>query len=266
MKVVLFCGGLGMRLRDQPENVPKPMVPIGYRPIMWHLMKYYAHWGHRDFVLCLGYRSDVIKNFFLNYEEAVSNDLVIHDGGTRRELVTSDIRDWTIALIETGLNTNIGQRLLAVRKYVQDEEIFLANYTDGLSDLPLPEMVDAFRRSDAVAAFVRVRPNLSYHFVETDAAGRVTGMHDIARSGIRVNGGFFVFRQAIFDYLREGEDLVEQPFARLIAEGRLLGWDYGGFWLPMDTAKDRARYDELWQSGKPPWVIWRPNGHDGPRA
>ena len=266
MKVVLFCGGLGMRLRDQPENVPKPMVPIGYRPIMWHLMKYYAHFGHRDFVLCLGYRADTIKNFFLNYEEAVSNDLVLHDGGARRELVTSDIKDWTIALIETGLNTNIGQRLLAVRKYVAGEEMFLANYTDGLSDLPLPEMIEAFRQSDALAAFVRVRPNLSYHFVETDGAGRVTGMHDIARSGIRVNGGFFIFRQGIFDYLREGEDLVDAPFQRLIDDGRLLGWDYDGFWLPMDTAKDRARYDELWQSGKPPWVLWRPNGHRGAKG
>lgn len=264
MKVVLFCGGLGMRLRDQSENVPKPMVPIGYRPIVWHLMKFYAHWGHHDFVLCLGYRADAIKNFFLNYDEAVSNDLVLHEGGARRELVTSDIRDWSIALIETGLNTSIGQRLRAVRQYVAGEEMFLANYADGLSDLPLPDMVEAFRRTDAVAAFVRVRPNLSYHFVETDATGRVTGMHDIAEAGIRVNGGFFIFRQAIFDYLEEGDDLVEAPFQRLIAEGRLMGWDYDGFWLPMDTAKDRARYDDLWQTGKPPWVLWGPNGGHHP--
>ncbi|HJS48646.1 MAG TPA: sugar phosphate nucleotidyltransferase [Gemmatimonadales bacterium] len=263
MKVVLFCGGLGMRLRDQPENVPKPMVPIGYRPILWHLMKYYAHFGHHDFVLCLGYRADIIKNFFLAYEEAVSNDLVLHEGGARRELISSDIRDWSIALIETGLNSNIGQRLLAVRKYVAGEELFLANYADGLSDLPLGEMVEKFRRSGAVGAFLSVKPNLSYHFVETDGDGRVTGLRDMAKAGMRINGGFFVFRREIFDYLNEGEELVEEPFARLIAEGKLMAYSYDGFWLPMDTAKDRARYDELWGGGKPPWVLWRKNGERG---
>ena len=260
MKTVLFCGGLGMRLREQPENVPKPLVPIGYRPIIWHLMKYYAHYGHKDFILCLGYRADLIKHFFLNYEEAVSNDLIVTRGGKQRKLLSSDMDDWQVALIETGISTSIGQRLRAVRKQLAGEEMFLANYADGLSDLPLPAMVETFRRSDAVACFVSVAPNLSYHFVETDGNGRVKGMHDIAHSGIRVNGGYFIFRQAIFDYIREGEDLVEEPFQRLIADGKLLAYPYDGFWMPMDTAKDRARYDEFWASGRMPWRVWEPNG------
>jgi glucose-1-phosphate cytidylyltransferase len=264
MKVVLFCGGLGMRLRDYADNVPKPMVPLGYRPILWHLMKYYAHYGHRDFVLCLGYRGDLIKNYFLHYEEGLSNDFILSEGGRKRELLTSDIEDWRITFVETGLTSNIGSRLVAVKKHVADEEIFLANYSDGLTDLPLPEQIETFRRSGAIGCFLSVKPNLSYHFVSVDSAGRVQSFRDIAQSGLRVNGGFFVFRREIFDYIRPGEELVEQPFNRLVADQRLLAYEYDGFWLPMDTAKDKAKLDEFHASGKPPWCVWRNGaGHAG---
>lgn len=261
MKVVLFCGGLGMRLRDYAENVPKPMLPLGYRPILWHLMKYYAHYGHRDFVLALGYRGDLIKNYFLNYEEGISNDFVLSEGGRKRELLTSDIEDWRITFVETGLSSNIGQRLMRVKKYVQDEEIFLANYSDGLTDLPLPGQIEEFKKSGAVGAFLSVKPNLSYHFVASDEHGRVLGFRDIQQSGLRVNGGFFIFRREIFDYMKEGEELVEQPFSRLVAENKLMAMHYDGFWIPMDTAKDKAKLDELYAGGKPPWFVWKENGH-----
>ena len=138
MKVVLFCGGLGMRIRDA-ENLPKPMVQIGYRPILWHVMKYYAHFGHKDFILCLGYGADTIKNYFLNYNECVSNDFVLSGGGKRLDLISSDIHDWRITFVDTGIHSNIGQRLKAVERYLAGEESFLANYTDGLSDQPLPQ-------------------------------------------------------------------------------------------------------------------------------
>lgn len=256
MKVVLFCGGLGMRLRDYADNVPKPMVPLGYRPILWHLMKYYAHFGHRDFILCLGYRGDMIKNYFLNYEEGVSNDFVLLEGGRRRELFSSDIQDWRITFVETGLQSNIGQRLLAVRPHLQGESVFLANYADGLTDLPLPEQVEVFERSKAVASFLSVKPNLSYHFVTTDEHGIVT-FRDAAQSGLRVNGGFFVLREEIFDLMEDGDELVDRPFSRLAAQRRLLPFEYDGFWLPMDTAKDKQRLDELYASGKPPWSVWK---------
>jgi len=201
MKVVLFCGGLGMRLREYAENVPKPMVPLGYRPIIWHLMKYYAHFGHRDFILCLGHRGDTIKEYFLNYEETVSNDFVLSEGGRKRELLNSDIHDWKITFVETGLNTNIGERLWAVRKHLTGEEMFLANYADGLTDLPLPAQIDDLNERGKLASFLCVKPNLSYHFVSSQN-GIVTSFRDIAQSGLRVNGGFFVFRAGIFDYMR----------------------------------------------------------------
>ena len=258
MKVVLFCGGLGMRLRDYADNVPKPMVPIGYRPVLWHLMKYYAHWGHTDFILCLGYRGDIIKDYFLRYEECVSNDFVLTDGGRKRELLSSDIANWRITFVETGLNANIGERLMAVRKHLGNDEMFLANYADGLTDLHLPDQLEHFVQRDKVASFLCVRPNLSYHFVSTTSDGAVTSFRDIAQSGLRVNGGFFVFRSSIFDYMREGEELVLQPFRRLMRDNQLVAYDYDGFWLPMDTAKDKARLDELHGRGDPPWCVWKP--------
>src|SRR5258707_10848301 len=165
MKVVIFCGGYGMRLREYSEEVPKPMVPIGYRPVLWHLMKYYAHYGHKDFILCLGYRADAVKNYFLNYNECISNDFVLSGGGKSLELFNSDIHDWRITFADTGIDSNIGQRLKAVEKYLEGEEEFLANYSDGLTDLRLDEQIDHFHQQNKIASFLCVRPNLTYHTV-----------------------------------------------------------------------------------------------------
>ena len=203
MKVVLFCGGLGMRIRDN-ENVPKPMITIGYRPIVWHLMKYYAHFGFKDFILCLGYRADYIKNYFLTYNECVSNDFTLSEGGRRLELLKSDISDWRITFVDTGLNANIGMRLKAVEKHLAGEEYFLANYSDGLTDLPLADQLDHFFAQGKIASFLSVRPNLSFHIVKADERGRVTAIEDIAKTHLRINGGFFVFRREIFDYHARG--------------------------------------------------------------
>src|SRR2546423_7053842 len=149
MKVVLFCGGLGLRIRDA-EDIPKPMVQIGYRQILWHVMKYYAHFGHKDFILCLGYRADAVKNYFLNYNECVSNDFVLSGGGKKLELFNSDIQDWKITFADTGINANIGQRLKAVEQHLDGEEEFLANYSDGLTNLPLPQQLAHFRQQNKV--------------------------------------------------------------------------------------------------------------------
>ena len=138
MKVVLFCGGLGMRIRDAEENVPKPMVTIGSRPILWHVMKYYAHYGHKDFILCLGQRGHIIKDYFLNYSEWLSNDFVLSDGGKSVQLMSSDLDGWRIRFVDTGMTANIGQRLKAVEPLLADEPEFFANYSDGLTDLALP--------------------------------------------------------------------------------------------------------------------------------
>ena len=257
MKVVLFCGGLGMRLRDYAENVPKPIVPLGFRPILWHVMKYYAHYGHKDFILCLGYRGDAIKQFFLDYEECLSNDFILSEGGRKRELLQSDIEDWRITFVETGLKANIGERLMAVQPYVEDDDMFLANYADGLTDLPLDSHIELARRHGKVATFLAVKPTLSYHFVTSDDAGVVTSIKNMDQSGLRVNGGYFVFRRELFDYMREGEELVIEPFRRLIEASELVANPYNGFWMPLDTAKDKQQLDELHESGNPPWYVWK---------
>ena len=256
MKVVLFCGGQGTRLRDYSETIPKPMVTVGYRPILWHVMKYYAYHGHKDFVLCLGHKADVIKSFFLNYDEAISNDFVITKGGREVRLLNSDIEDWTITFVDTGISSNIGERLLAVREHVADEEMFLANYSDGLTDLPLSDNLDAFRRSDKVASLVAVRPKQSMYAVSISDGGEVAGIDPLTESDIWLNGGYFIFRQEIFDYLRPGEELALKPFRRLISEGRLMAYTYTGFWEAMDTFKDKQHLDDLHASGHRPWELW----------
>jgi glucose-1-phosphate cytidylyltransferase len=257
MKVVLFCGGMGMRLRDYSENVPKPMISIGYRPILWHIMKYYAHFGHKEFILCLGYRADTIKDYFLQYSECVSNDFTLLSGGKAVKLYNSDIHDWNITFVDTGVTSNIGQRLVAVQKYLEDDEIFLANYSDGLTDMSLPEFIDMFERSGKIASFLAVKPNLSYHAVTLGPEGVVTDIQAIANTDFRINGGYFVLRQEIFEHIHEGEELVVEPFQRLIARKQLLAYPYQGFFATMDTFKDKMQLDELYAKGRAPWEVWK---------
>ncbi len=256
MKVVLFCGGLGTRLREITGEIPKPMVKIGYRPILWHLMKYYAHFGHKDFVLCLGYRGDVIKQFFLNYEEWISNDFSMSEGGKTLSLENSDIGDWKISFVDTGLRSNIGQRLLAVQRHVKDEEIFLANYSDGLTDMHLPTMIERFQASGMVASFVAARPSQSFHTVTMEPDGLVTSIRSVQESSLLINSGFFAFRRSIFDYIRPGEELVLEPFARLIAERKLIAYQAERFWC-MDTFKEQQELTDLYNSGGAPWEVWK---------
>jgi glucose-1-phosphate cytidylyltransferase len=257
MKVVIFCGGLGMRLREAGDDIPKPMVPIGHRPILWHLMKYYAHYGHRDFILCLGYRADAIKKFFLNYEETSSNDFVLSNGGREIELMNRDISDWRITFADTGINANIGQRLFAVRNYLRGEETFLANYADGLTDMHLPSVIERFESAGKIANFVSVRPNLSFHAVSTRPDGGVREIRPVMETDLRVNGGFFLFRRQIFDYMRPGEELVQEPFGRLIEADQLLAHQHDGFTASMDTFKDKQHFDDLYAKGRAPWEVWR---------
>lgn len=256
MKVVLFCGGLGMRMREHSEAVPKPMVLIGYRPVLWHVMKYYAHYGHKDFILCLGYKADVIKNYFLEYNECLSNDFVLSRGGKALELLSSDIQDWNITFVDTGLTSNVGQRLKAVQKHLQGEEMFLANYTDGLSDVPLPEVIESFKQRGKIACFVSVRPRASFHLINADTTGVVKSIKHIGKSGARINGGFMVLRQEIFNYMRDGEELVEQPFQRLIGESKLMAYQHEGFWACMDTFKEKQDLEDVLGHGNAPWVVW----------
>jgi len=258
MKVVLFCGGRGTRLREYSGEVPKPMVPVGHRPILLHLMKYYAHFGHKEFILALGYKAEVIKDFFLNYEEAVSNDFVL-SGGKNVELMSSDIADWKITFVDTGLNADIGDRLAKVRPHLQGDDMFLANYADGLTDLDLDSYVEDFEESDAVVKFLSVRPALTYHRIES-TGGVVTDLVPIGQSDVWINGGFFVMRQEYFDFFKPGDDIVLGPLSRLAELGRLSTHRYEGFWAPMDTFKEKQRLDDLMAAGNPPWALWERAG------
>ena len=257
MKVVLFCGGLGLRIKEYSENIPKPMVPIGYRPILWHVMKYYAHFGHKDFILCLGHGADVVKNYFLNYSECVSNDFVLSEGGKKLDLVSTDIKDWRITFADTGASSNIAQRLLGAKKYLGNDEVFLANYSDGLTDLPLNLQLDEFIRKDKVASCVTVPLPSSYHTISSDSDGLATHVQAIAASSLRVNGGYFILKQRIFDYIRPGEELVNEPFQRLIKEQQLIAHRYDGFWACMDTFKDKQILEDMYAKGRAPWMLWK---------
>jgi glucose-1-phosphate cytidylyltransferase len=260
VKVVLFCGGLGLRMREESARLPKPMIPLGDRPILWHIMKYYSDFGFSDFVLCLGYKHEAIKEYFLNYSEALSNDFVLTDGGKRVELLSSDTHDWSITFVNTGLRSTIGERLKQVEPHLEGDEIFLATYGDGLTDAPLRDMIETLERSGKTALFLCVRPTYQFHVVSLDEGNGVREIHDVAAADLWINGGYFVFRREIFDHLRPGEDLVGDAFNRLIAEDKLLAYPYEGFWAPMDTLKDKQNLESLLEEGDPPWS--RPRGLD----
>lgn len=253
MKVILFCGGMGTRIREFTETIPKPMIPLGQRPILWHIMDYYASYGHRDFVLCLGYKANSIKEFFLNHNPQLYADLVVSSFGEKVEVLGQPTDDWRVTLIDTGVWRNIGSRLYAVRHHVQNEEIFCANYSDGLTDLNLDDMLAKFRASGKIGCFLAVRPMLTFHLADIDAQGQVRDFVSSERNEMWMNAGYFLFRPQIFDYMKDGEELVVEPFQRLIADNQLMAYRYDGFFRTMDTLRDRQVLEDLTEQGSPPW-------------
>ena len=267
MKVVLFCGGHGMRMRDGSSAAPKPMVMIGDRPLLWHVMRYYAHYGHTDFVLCLGYGARHIKDYFLHYEETATNDFVLTGAGRDVELLGSDLADWRITFVDTGLHSSIGERLRRVRPHLEGEDYFLANYADVLSDLPLPEVIDRFRASGAVASVTAVPPQSSFHVlaVRRPPAGhgdppgqRVPALGE--RRLLRLRAGHL--RRAV----RRARTWSTAPSSAWRSEGQLTAYTHRGFWVPADTVKERAQLEELYQSGARPWAVWEARPEPGPAS
>jgi glucose-1-phosphate cytidylyltransferase len=256
MKVVIFCGGKGLRLRDFSENIPKPMVPVGSRPIIWHTMKYFAHHGHKEFILALGHKSEFIKNFFLNYSEAMSNDFVLTNGGRTVKLLSSDIDDWTVTFVDTGIESNIGERLVKVRDYVSSDEYFMCSYADCLTDAPLDDMIDTLKRSKKTMSFVAVKPSSSFHALQYDPAGDLIGLKPADQLGLYINGGYWIMRREVFEFIRPGEEVVEEPMRRLIAAKQLAPYRYDGFWACMDTFKEKMMLDDMVNSGKAKWQVW----------
>lgn len=262
MKVVLFCGGYGMRMRDGQSDVPKPMITVGPRPLIWHVMRYYAHFGHKDFVLCLGYGAQHIKDYFLNYAETASNDFVLNAG--RVQLLGSDIQDWNITFVHTGLASPIGERLRRVRNHVENEEMFLANYADVLTDLPLNEMIDAFKASDAVGSLVAVPPQSAFHCVDVRDDDRIASIRTLQTMPLYENGGYFALRPEIFDFIPENGDLIADACMPLAEQGRMLAYRHHGFWQPADTVKERTALEASYQSGSSPWMLWDTTGEQNP--
>lgn len=256
MKVVLFCGGLGTRLREYSDTIPKPLVTIGPRPILWHLMRYYAYFGHTEFILCLGYRGDLIRSWFLEYDPRLSEDFVLGAGNTRLLKNCSDVADWDITFVDTGTESKIGERLWAVRNLLAGEDVFMANYSDQLANLPLNDYLKSFRESDAVASFAAVRPSMSFHLVQADQNNRVERLCNVHSTDIRINGGFFALRNSIFEHMKPGEELVEEPFQRLISKQALIAYPFDGFWKAMDTYKDKMEYDRMYAADRRPWMVW----------
>jgi glucose-1-phosphate cytidylyltransferase len=258
MKVVLFCGGYGMRMRDGVTDIPKPMTTVGPRPLIWHVMRYYAYYGHTDFVLCLGYGAEHIKQYFLDYAETTSNDFVLRGGEV--ELLSTDIRDWTITFVHTGLDSPIGERLRRVREHVEGEEMFLANYADVLTDLPLDDMIDTFKAGDAVGALAAVPPQSAFHCVEVAEDGRISSIRTLQQMPLWENGGYFALRPEIFEHLPENGDLIADACMPLAAQGRMLAYRHRGFWHPADTPKERTALEAMYRSGNCPWMPWMTGG------
>lgn len=216
-------------------------------------MQYYAQYGHSDFVLCLGYKANTVKDFFLNYRPQAYSDCVVSNFGSKVDLLGKADEDWRVTLIDTGIWRNIGQRLWAVRDQVRNEEMFLANYSDGLTDVDLDDMVAKFKASGKLACFLAVRPPLTYHLADIDSDGRVQSFKSSDRAEIWINGGYFLLRPEIFEYMSDGEELVLEPFQRLIDDDQLMAYKHTGFWRSMDTLKDRQILEDLIERGEMPW-------------
>jgi glucose-1-phosphate cytidylyltransferase len=254
VKAVILAGGLGTRLREETEYKPKPMVRIGSQPILWHIMKLYAHHGVKDFVICTGYRGEVIKDFFLNYE-AYLGDFTIELGGDNpRNLHTKSPEDWRVTVAETGAETMTGGRVKRVGPYLDDT--FCVTYGDGLADVDIGAAIDFHRSHGRLATMTCAQPPSRFGIVEINGGGEVTHFREKPRGDDWVNAGFFVFNRAVLDVIEgDGTSLEAEPLQRLAKEGELMAYRHSGFWQPMDTYREVQLLNELWASGSAPWAV-----------
>lgn len=260
LKVVILCGGQGTRIRDVSDNIPKPMIPVGGLPILWHIMKHYAHFGHKDFVLCLGYKGQVIKDFFLDYE-AHTRDVTVQLGDSRTiQYHTAHAEsDWTVTLADTGQNAMTGARVRKIKRYLGDDEDFLLTYGDGVGDIDLAKLVAFHRAHKKVLTVSGVRPPGRFGELVADVNGRLTEFNEKPQATAgRISGGFFVCRREIFDYLGDGDALVfeQEPMRALVKDGQLMMYPHDGFWQPMDTFRDYTYLNGVYEKGQAPWVVW----------
>jgi glucose-1-phosphate cytidylyltransferase len=260
MKTVILCGGKGERLREMTEAIPKPMIEIGARPILWHVMKIYAHYGLDDFVLCLGYKGEKIKEYFVVNEGWRTQDFVLRLGAAPEERIAypaADQERWRITFADTGQETNTGGRLKAIERYI-DADTFCVSYGDDLWDIPVDEVVSFHRRHGRVATLTAVQPVSPYGVLDLGDDGQITRFREKPRLDHWINGGCFVFDRRVFDYLGENEVLEEQPFQRLAADGQIMAYRHDGFWASMNTFKEMQTLNALWRSNGlgARWKVW----------
>ncbi len=257
MKVVILCGGLGTRLREETEFRPKPLIEVGGRPILWHIMKLYAHHRHSDFVLCLGYKGNMIKEYFLNYE-AMNNDFTIRLG-TVRDVAYHDAhgeQDFRVTLADTGQDTMTGGRIRRIRRYI-DEDEFLVTYGDGLSDVDIEGLVAFHRSHGRLATLTTTRPRSGFGILDLSPSGQVQRFEEKPQLDNWVSVGFFMFNRKVFDYLDGDECILERsPLERLAREGQLMAYRHEGFFYCVDTYRDYKAINEMWDAGRAPWKVW----------
>jgi glucose-1-phosphate cytidylyltransferase len=255
MKVVILAGGLGTRLAEETEVRPKPMAEIGGRPILWHIMKHYAHFGHREFYIALGYKSEVIKHFFMDYV-AFSNSLTVDLSTGKLQMHGNGAEDWVVHLVDTGHDTNTGGRLKRLQNFLQDGT-FLLTYGDGVSNVDLDELTLFHKSQGRVATVTAVRPPARFGGVlfEGDLVASFTEKPQIGEGWI--NGGFFVFEPGIFDYLKDDRSSLEaHGLEQLAADRQLAAYRHEDFWQCMDTLRDKRLLESLWERGQAPWRVW----------
>lgn len=260
MKVVILCGGYGTRIRDVADDIPKPMIPVGGRPILWHIMKYYAHWGHTDFVLCLGYRGQVLKDFFLNYK-AMTSDFTLKLGQPDSIAYHSqhDESDWHVTLVDTGLKAMTGARIRRIRRFIGDDEVFMLTYGDGVGDVDLDALLRFHRAHGKLVTVTGVRPPGRFGELNIDTKGSVVEFNEKPQSvGGRISGGFFVCQREFLDRLGDNEDLVleQEPMRELVRDGQLMMYEHDGFWQPMDTYREYTLLNQLFDEDRAPWMLW----------
>jgi glucose-1-phosphate cytidylyltransferase len=259
MKVVLLAGGQGTRLREETEFRPKPLVEVGGKPVLWHIMKLYAHYGHRDFVVCLGYRGNMIKEYFLNYE-AMNNDFTICLG--EQHAITQhgahEEQDFKVTLASTGLDAMTGSRVKQVERYVADDT-FMVTYGDGVSDVDINALLAFHHAHGKLATLTSIRPLSRYGMLDLDSSSRVQSFAEKPQAEGSANAGYFVFNRRVFDYLRTDVECIleREPLARLAREGQLMAYQHPGFFYAMDTYREYQLLNELWNSGDAPWAVWR---------
>jgi len=258
MKTVILCGGYGTRIRGVDDDLPKPMIPIKDKPIIWHIMNYYSYFNHKDFILCLGYKSHIIKEYFMSYQTRVSDVSVKLGTEKKIDFLSNDTDcDWSIMLAETGLNTMTGGRISKIKKYIGDDEIFMLTYGDGLGDIDLDKLVEFHKSHGKILTVTGVRPPGRFGEIDCDENGIVRGFNEKPQSleGV-ISGGFFVCNREIFNYLTDSDDLVfeKDPIENLVKDKQLVVYSHNGFWQPMDTFREYKLLNEMYDAGNAPWV------------